>query len=103
MSALGTELKLNVHLEPLDGFHMSDYDFECEFFVFTNRSVVIKKSQLKRLDDDNYYAIIEKDDAMRIGRGAVKCMVTAYIPDNDFADGVRTERRLFVCQEADVT
>lgn len=103
MSALGTELKLNVHLKPLDGFHMSDYDFECEFFVFTNRSVVIKKSQLKRLDDDNYYAIIGKDDAMRIGRGAVKCMVTAYIPDNDFEDGVRTERRLFVCQETNVT
>lgn len=103
MSDLGTELKLNVHLEPLDGFHMSDYDFECEFFVLTNRTVVIKKSQMKRLDDDNYYAILEKDDVLKIGRGTVQCMVTAYIPDNDFADGVRTERRLFVCQNTKVT
>lgn len=37
MSELGTELTLNVHLEPIDGYHMEDYDFECEFFVFTDR------------------------------------------------------------------
>jgi hypothetical protein len=82
---------------------MSDYDFECEFFVYTNRSVVVKKSQLKKTDNDNYYATLESDEAMRIGRGAVKCMVTAYIPDSDFSDGIRTEKRLFICQNTNVT
>ena len=35
------EFKMNVHLEPMDGLHMSDYDFECAFYVYTNRKVVI--------------------------------------------------------------
>lgn len=26
MSSLGTELKINVHVEPIDGYHMEDYD-----------------------------------------------------------------------------
>ncbi len=34
MSALGTELKINVHIEPIDGLHMIDYDFECDYNNF---------------------------------------------------------------------
>lgn len=51
MSALGTEFKMNVHLEPMDGLHMSDYDFDCAFYVYTNRKVVIPKSRMKKVDD----------------------------------------------------
>ena len=40
MSALGTELKINVHVEPIDGLHMSEYDFECVFFVYKNRPLL---------------------------------------------------------------
>ena len=52
MSALGTEFKMNVHLEPIDGLHMSGYDFECAFYVYTNRKVVIPKSKM-RLEELN--------------------------------------------------
>lgn len=92
MSALGTEFKLNVHLEPIDGFHMSDYDFDCAFFVFANRKVIIPKSKMRRVDDDNYLVMIETSDAMRIGRGKIRVEITAYIPDSDFSDGIRTEK-----------
>ena len=51
MSALGTELKINVTNDPIDGFHMGDYDFECAFYVYTNRRVVKKKSEMKKVDD----------------------------------------------------
>ena len=99
MAILGTEFKMNVHLEPLDGYHMADYDFECEFYVYTNRKVVIPKSRMKKVDDDNYLAIIETADALRIGRGRIKVEITAYIPDADFSDGFRTEK-LLLCDIA---
>lgn len=98
MSALGTEFKMNVHLEPMDGLHMSGYDFECAFYAYTNRKVVIPKSKMKKVDDDNYLAIIESADALRIGRGRINAEITAYIPDNDFPDGLRTEK-LVLCTD----
>lgn len=98
MSALGTEFKLNVHLEPLDGLHMSDYDFEVALYVYTNRKVVFQKSKLKKVDDDNYLLMVETADALRIGRGRINAEITAYIPDNDFSDGLRTEK-LVLCTD----
>lgn len=98
MSALGTEFKMNVHLDPLGELHMSDYEFECAFYVYTNRKVVIPKSKMKKVDDDNYLAIIETADALRIGRGRINVEITAYIPDNDFSDGLRTEK-LVLCTD----
>lgn len=68
MSDFG-EFKLKVHLEPIDGFHMSEYDFECALYVYTNRKVVIPKSKMRKMDDDNYIAVVNSIDAMRIGRG----------------------------------
>ena len=101
MSVLGTELKFNVHLDPLDGLHMSGYDFECAFYVYTNRKVVIPKSMMKKVDDDNYLAIIETSDALRIGRGNINAEITAYIPDADFSDGLRTEK-LRLCTDVTI-
>lgn len=98
MSALGTEFKLNVHLEPLDGLHMSDYDFEVALYVYTNRKVVFQKSKLKKVDDDNYLLMVETADALRIGRGRINAEITAYIPDSDFSDGLRTEK-LVLCTD----
>ena len=98
MSALGTEFKLNVHLEPLNGLHMSEYDFEVALYVYTNRKVVFQISKLKKVDDDNYLLIVETADALRIGRGRINAEITAYIPDSDFSDGLRTEK-LVLCTD----
>ena len=92
MSALGTEFKLNLHLDPIDGLHMSGYDFECALYVYTNRKVVIPKSRMKKVDDDNYIVVVNSIDAMRIGKGKINAEITAYIPDSDFDDGIRTEK-----------
>ena len=40
---LGTQLKLNIHIDPLGSLHMDDYDFECKFFVYQNKTVTIQK------------------------------------------------------------
>ena len=95
MSDLG-EFKLNIHLDPIDGLHMSGYDFECALYVYTNRKVVIPKSRMKKVDDDNYLVMVEKVDAVKIGKERIKAEITAYIPDSDFNDGLRTEK-LVLC------
>lgn len=93
MSALGTEFKINVHVEPIDGYHMSDYDFECMLYVYTNKGVVFKKGDesVKQTDEDNYRICVSSEDSAKIGKGAVKLKLTAHIPDGDFPDGLRTE------------
>lgn len=96
MSALGTELKINVHVEPIDGLHMSDYEFECAFYVYTNKKIVISKSEMKKVDNDNYIAFIDSANALIVGRGTINMEITAYIPDNDFNDRIRTEKAV-VC------
>lgn len=88
MSSIGTEIKINVHLDRLDGYRMSDIDFTCDFFIYTNRKITIKKEAMVKVDDDNYVACV---DSTKLGVGKIMCRVTAYIPDADFEDGLRTE------------
>lgn len=92
MVILGTDIKINVHIEPIDGISMSDYDFECDFYVFPNRKITIPKSKMKKLDEDNYLALITSEEAYTIGKGKVTMEITAYIPDTDFDDYIRTEK-----------
>ena len=91
MSALGTELKINVHVDPIDGMHMSDYDFECVFFVYKNRPLVIKKNEMTKVDEDNYIA---KVDSAKVGTGNLMMKFIADIPDSDMNDGLRKEVEL---------
>lgn len=88
MSSIGTEFKINVHVEPIGGYHMDDYDFSCKFYIYMSRAVEMKKSDMIRVDADNYIACI---DSSKIGIGAVRMRITALIPDGDFPDGFRTE------------
>jgi hypothetical protein len=86
----GTEVKLNIHIEPMDGMSMSEYDFDIELICgsFKKQSIVINKKDAKKVDDDNYKVCF---DTTGLGVGNLICRVTAYIPDGDFKDGKRTE------------
>ena len=88
---IGTQLKLNIHIDPLGLLHMSDYDFECKFFVFQKRAITIAKSEMVQIDQDNYIAII---DTAALGIGNLHMTLTAQIPDADF-EGV--SRKEIVC------
>ena len=88
MSSIGTELKINVRIDRLDGYKMSDIDFTCDFFIYTNRKITVKKDSMIKVDDDNYIACF---DSSQLGVGKIMCRVTAFIPDADFKDGVRKE------------
>lgn len=85
---LGTELKLNLSIDPIGSAHMSTYDFIVDVFCNPIKSIKIEKSKANKVDDDNYILCI---DSNAIGKGKVKVKVTAHIPDEDFEDGLRTE------------
>lgn len=97
---LGTEVKINVHIEPLASIpteenpdktklSMVDYDFNVRFFTRPNKSVTIKKTDMIMEDDDNYIAVVDTSD---LGAGVLQMVVTAYIPDGDAGiDNLRTE------------
>lgn len=85
----GSELKLNINIEPFGGVTMDDYDFNCDIYCNKSENVIhYKKSELVRVDENNYIALV---DSTILGVGTIKCKVTAYVPDNDFDDGLRTE------------
>ncbi len=87
----GKDLKVDVHVEPVDGVHMADCDFQCEFFVFANRSVYVKKRDMIQVDEDNYTAILTKEDTRKLGRGLLNMTYHVAIPDEDFEDGFRDD------------
>ena len=94
MLALGSEYKYGVTFPPIGGLHLENCDFEVETYVYTNRSVTFKKNDTKhiqKMDADRYMVIVDKESALKVGRGVVLAKLTVHIPDDDFDDGVRTE------------
>ena len=85
---IGTELKLNINIEPMGEFTMDDYDFEVEVYCSPKKTIVVPKKDAIKVDSNNYIVIA---DTNVIGAGELKCKVTAHVPDSDFADRERTE------------
>ncbi len=85
---IGTDLKLNIHIDPIGEITMDDYDFEVEMYCSLGKSIIIPKSAAKRVDENNYMVVVETG---KIGAGDLKCKVTAHVPDGDFPDQLRTE------------
>lgn len=88
VSISGTEIKINVHIDPLGSLRMADYDFECKFYVFPKKSVIISKDNMVKVDEDNYLAIVDTTD---LGIGKLHMTLTAHIPDEDFNNEIRRE------------
>ena len=85
---IGTQLKLNISIEAINGYHMKDYEFSCMFYVDLDNPIIINKSQMKYKDADNYLVIL---DTTAIGIGRVRARITANIPDDDFDKKTRKE------------
>ena len=86
--AKGTELKLNININiPIGNYTMDDIDFSIEFYG--NKGVVsVQKDKCIRVDESNYLAVV---NTATTGCGVLDARVTAYIPDADCEDGLRTE------------
>lgn len=89
---IGTDIKLNINIEPIGDQHMSDFDFKVEAYCNPNKVLTISKEQaipsFEEGDDgssfaDNYIIIVPTSD---VGPGTLKCKITAYVTDPDLAD-----------------
>lgn len=85
---IGTELKLNLHIEPIGNTTMEDYAFEVDVFTSTKKVATITKDDCIKVDANNYIMLI---DTSELGVGEIKCKVTAHIPDAQFEDDFRDE------------
>lgn len=84
----GSDLKLNIHIEPLGGLTMDDYDWYVECYCSDETPIKITKDQARRVDDSNFIITL---NTQQLGIGPLQCVITAYIPDEDFDDKLRTE------------
>lgn len=87
---VGTGIKLSIFMPPVDDIRLAEVDFDV--LVYTeggSRKVVIKKNDAIYVDDDTYVICVDTD---KTGAGKLYTLVTVYIPDPDFPDGVRPEK-----------
>ena len=45
MSVLGTQLKINVNVEPIGDIHLADCNFKCTFFINPKKTIEQKKNR----------------------------------------------------------
>lgn len=90
-SVRGTKFKINLNMTPIDGYHLGNTEWEVMVFVGDgHKSVTLKKDACKMVDEDNY--LVPVDSAI-LGAGTYYITLTVCIPDADFKDGIRIERR----------
>lgn len=85
---IGTEMKLNISVDPIGDITMETYDFVIDVFCSPSKVLTISKKDAIKVDANNYILLI---DTTALGTGKVKVKLTAIIPDDDFSDGFRTE------------
>lgn len=88
---LGTDFKVNVHMDNIDGYSMDDVDFTCVFYTNSKKKVVLLKDDMIPIRDGNYVSYVAPLESKDLGQGVLKIVYGADIPDNDFDDGLRHE------------
>ena len=83
---LGGDLKFLVELEA-PGFDMDDDRFTVTL-KGRKTEKVYEKADLVTDGEGKWYCCFESDD---FGPGLIQVVLTAYVPDDDFEDGIRTE------------
>lgn len=82
----GSQVVLNLHIDPVDGVSSKEYDFGV--IVSAKREVQLAKSNLVEVDDDNYIILLDTTD---VGLGEIVIKVDAYLPDGRWPNGTRRE------------
>lgn len=82
---VGTELKFKIDIEAA-GFSMADDNFTVDI-VRGDKVQHFEKADLIQ-DEEDFYVCF---DSAYFGTGIVRAVIYAYVPDNDFGDGLRTE------------
>lgn len=82
----GTELKFVLDID-IEGFSMDSDDFKVTI-KNTKNEITIPKSEMLLTENDEWLFTV---DTAQMGTGDYYVIVTAYVPDTDFEDGLRTE------------
>lgn len=85
---LGTELKYQLNITAT-GFSMTDDNFTVDIVRGPNR-IHFEKADLVSDGEGHYFVCF---DSTPLGAGVASIIGTAYVPDEDFSDGLRTEVR----------
>ena len=91
---IGTELKFNMLIQPIDNMHAIDFDFSVKAYGQSKTGgnprayILIQKDDCAQEDDDNYIVPV---NTSTLSPGTLILELTAYIPDLTFIDGYRTE------------
>lgn len=94
MAAYGSEYKYAVNVVLPSGDELEHCDFEITTYTNASKGVTFKKTDsvhIKNVDANTYKVIIDKDSALKIGRGKVMARIVIHIPDDDYPDLCRTE------------
>ena len=99
---IGTEIKLNINIEPIGNQTMDDFPFDVLIIggvggrkkskTFSKKGDgenITLTPGLKRGDDSNNYIVAF--NTSDIGIGKVICRIVAHLDDGDFSDRKRTE------------
>ena len=83
---LGTKLKFALNISA-QGFNIDEDEF-CVDIRRGDKTLHFDKDDLVVDDNDQYYVCFDSAD---LGGGLIEATITAFVPDDDFEDGVRTE------------
>lgn len=82
---IGEDLKFEVNLTAT-GFDMNRDNYKIDFYC-GNKTLHFTKSDIKTHGDKFYLPV----PTANLTPGLMRMVITAYVPDSDFADGTRTE------------
>lgn len=83
----GSEFKINISMDPVDGSSMSDVIFKCTF-ICGDKKLTVDKEDMIPVDDNNYVVPL---NSQKLGVGTITIKYEVDIPDDDFDDGYRHE------------
>lgn len=85
----GNDILVNVHTDPIDGYHMTDMLWDIEFFTKENGNrIKIKKTDAHKVDDDNYLCPIVTST---LEEGILWATIKTRVPSDYFEDGYQDE------------
>lgn len=89
---IGSEIKIALNVEPIGDMTLSDYNWEVEFYT-DREGVRVKKQKSECVDcgDGSFICVV---DTTSLPSGTLTVLLTAYIPDADCEDSLRTEKAM---------
>ena len=87
----GTECKLKITLPEIEGSAPYEYNFDVEIYVNPKKRLTINRYLCFPVEGEPMEFIVPFD-TREVGVGDVNVELVIYVPDDYFADNLRTER-----------